>query len=108
MIPQIREVRDPTSVEIRDYNALIYNKAFFDQPVKNKQEAHEKLVEISRIKDYTTGNFLGYLYYESYYKLIRQINTSIHQQIHFTGTLEENDGATMFLLLKNSKFIELQ
>ena len=30
-------------VEIKDFNALIDNKLFFDQPVKNKQEAYEKL-----------------------------------------------------------------
>ena len=31
-------------VEIKDFNALIDNKPFFGQPVKNKQEAYEKLV----------------------------------------------------------------
>ena len=33
------------SVEIKDFNALIDNKPFFDQPVKCKQEAYEKLIE---------------------------------------------------------------
>ena len=47
-------------VEIKDFNALIDNKLLFDQPVKNKQEAYEKLVEMSRNNDYTTGNFLDY------------------------------------------------
>ena len=28
-------------VEIKDFNALIDNKLFFDQPLKNKQEVHE-------------------------------------------------------------------
>ena len=37
-------------VEIKDFNALIDNKSFFGPPVKNKQEAYEKLVEMS-IKD---------------------------------------------------------
>ena len=32
-------------VEIKDFNALIDNKPFSDQPVKNKQEADEKSVE---------------------------------------------------------------
>ena len=41
-------------VEIKDFNALITNKLFFDQPVKNKQEAYEKLIEMSRNGDYTT------------------------------------------------------
>ena len=45
-------------VEIKDFNGLIENKTFFDQPLKNKQEVYEKLVEILRSSDYTTGNLL--------------------------------------------------
>ena len=37
--------------EIKDFNALIDNKPFSDQPVKNKQEAYEKLIEMSRNDD---------------------------------------------------------
>ena len=37
-------------VEIKDFNALIDNKPFFDQPVKNKQEAYEKLIDYTTIK----------------------------------------------------------
>ena len=33
--------------EIKDFNALIDNKLFLDQPVNNKLEAYEKLIEIS-------------------------------------------------------------
>ena len=39
-------------VEIKDFNALIDNKPFFDQQVKIKQEAYKKPVEMSRINDY--------------------------------------------------------
>ena len=49
-------------VEIKDFNALTDNKPFFDQPVKNKQEAYEKLIEMSKKVDYTTGNFLDFSY----------------------------------------------
>ena len=41
-------------VEIRDFNALIDNKPFFDQPVENKQETYETLIETSRNDDCTT------------------------------------------------------
>ena len=34
-------------VEIKDFNALVNNKPFLDQPVKNKQELYEKLIEMS-------------------------------------------------------------
>ena len=57
-------------VEIKNFNALNDSKPFFDQPVKNKQEAYEKLIEMSRNNDYTTGNILDYLYHQKYYKLI--------------------------------------
>ena len=88
-------------VEIKDFNALINNKPFFDQSVKDKQKVYEKRVEMLRNDDYTTGNLLGYLYHQKYYKLIgidllRQTNTCIPQQINFAGKLEEDDGATMF------------
>ena len=41
-----------------------------DQPIKNKQEAYEKFVPMSRNGDYTTGNLLHYSYHQNYYKLI--------------------------------------
>ena len=53
-------------VEIKDFNVLIDNKPFFDQPVKSKQEGYEKLIEMSRNDDYTTGNLLDYLYHQKY------------------------------------------
>ena len=57
-------------VEIKVFNALIDNKPFFDWPVKNRQEAYEKLNEMSRNNDYTTGNLLDYSYHQNYYKVI--------------------------------------
>ena len=61
---------------------LIDNKPFFDQPVRSKQEAYEKLVEMLRKNDYITENLLNYLYHQNYYKLIgidlsSQTNTTI-------------------------------
>ena len=57
--------------------------------------------------DYT-GNLLDYLYHQKYYKLIgidllRQTNTSIHQQTNFVGKLEEDDGATMFSIAEKQQ-----
>ena len=49
-------------VEIKDFNVLIDNKPFFDQPVKKKQEVYQKLIEMSRNDDYTTGNLLDFSY----------------------------------------------
>ena len=62
---------------------------------------------------YTTENLLDFSNHQNYYKLIyykligidlsRQANINIPQQINFTGKLEENDGATSFLLLKSNR-----
>ena len=57
-------------VEIKDFNALIDNKPFFDQPVKNKHEAYGKLIEMTRNDDYTTGKLLDSSYHQKQYKLI--------------------------------------
>ena len=50
-------------VEIKDFNALIDNKPFFDQPVKSKQKTFEKLIEMSNNDNYTTGNLLDFSYH---------------------------------------------
>ena len=56
--------------------------SFFDQPIKNKQEAHEKIIEMPKNNEYTTGNLLDYLHDQNYYKLIgrdlsRQANATV-------------------------------
>ena len=66
-------------VEIKDFNALIDRKPFFYQPVKSKQEAYKKPTQMSRN------------------------DKNMPQQMNFVGKLEEDDGATIFLLLKSSK-----
>ena len=47
-------------VEINNFKALINNKPFLDLLVKNKQEAHQKPIKMSRNDDYTKGNLLDY------------------------------------------------
>ena len=66
--------------EIKNFNVLINNKSFLYQPVKNKQGAYKKLIEMSRKDNYTTANLLDYLYHQSCYELSgidlsRQTNT---------------------------------
>ena len=49
---------------------LIDGKSLFDVPVKNKEEAYEKIVSISKNNDYTTGNLLDYEYFSKHDKVI--------------------------------------
>ena len=91
-------------LEIIDFNVLIDNKPFFDQPVKNKQKAHE----ILRNDDNATWNILDLLYHQNYYKLIdidlsRQPLTAIAQQINFLRKFKNMIVQQCFLLLKSNK-----
>ena len=89
---------------------LIAERSFFDVPVKNKKEAYEKFLSISKNNDYTTGNLLDYEYFSKHYKLIainlsKQIeleNLYLRQQINFIGKLED-DKATMFFIIEKSE-----
>ena len=57
-------------VEIKDFNVLIDGKTFFEIPVKNKEEAYEAIIEITKNNNYTAGNLLDYEYFKGHYKLI--------------------------------------
>ena len=49
---------------------LIDGKPFFEIPVKNKEEASEAIIEMSKNNDYTTGNLLDYDYFSKDCRLI--------------------------------------
>ena len=55
---------------VKDYNVIIDTLAFFDLPIKTEEEAYEKIIDISRNNEYTTGNLLDYDYFKKHYKLI--------------------------------------
>ena len=57
-------------VIVKDYNVIIDKLAFFDLPIKTEEEAYEKIIDISRNNEYTTGNLLDYDYFKKYYELI--------------------------------------
>ena len=86
---------------------LIDGKKIFDVPVKNKEEAYEKIMRISKNTDYATGNLLDF---SKHYKLIeidlsKKIefeNPDLRQQINFIGKLEDHK-ATMFFVIEKSE-----
>ena len=68
-------------MKLKIFNVLTDGKRFFDLPVKNEEEAYEKIIEMSKNNDYATGNLLD-----------------------FIGKLENQDhGATMFFIIKKSE-----
>ena len=45
------------NVMVKDFNVIIDKLAFFDLPIKTKEETYENIIDISRNNEYTTGNF---------------------------------------------------
>ena len=97
-------------VMIKDYNVIIDKLAFFDLPIKTEEEAYEKVIDISRNNEYTTGNLLDYDYFKKCYKLIAidlskqqvlQENEHLIQQINFIGRLEE--AANVFIIIEKKE-----
>ena len=97
-------------VLVKDFNVIIDKFAFFDLPIKTEEEAYEKIIDISRNNEYTTGNLLDYDYFKKYYKLIAidlskqqvlQENEDLIQQINFTGKLEE--AANVFSIIEKKE-----
>ena len=96
------------NVKIKDFNVLIDGKSFFDLPVKSEEEAYEKIIDMSKNNDFTTGNLLDFAYFKENYKLIatdlsKQTKLKDPQQINFIGKLDKDNGATMFFIIEKSE-----
>ena len=92
------------------FNVIIDKLAFFDLPIKTEEEAYEKIIDISRNNEYTTGNLLDYDYFKKHYKLVAidlskqqvlQENEDLIQQINFIGRLEE--AANVFIIIEKKE-----
>ena len=96
------------NVQIKEFNGLIDGKIFFDLPVKNEEEAYEKIIAMSRHNDHTTGNLLDFGYFKKDYRLIaidlsKQTKLKDPQQITFICKLLNTCGATMFFIIEKSE-----
>ena len=77
-------------------------------PVKNEEEAYEKIIDMSNNNDYTTGILLDFGYFKKNYKLIaidfsKQTKLKDPQQISFIGRFLNTLGATMFFIIEKSE-----
>ena len=102
-------------VMIKDYNVIIDKLAFFDLPIKTEEEAYEKIIDISRNNEYTTGNLLDYDYFKKYYKLIAidlskqqelEKNEDLIQQSNFIGRLEQ--ASNVFIIIEKKENTKLE
>ena len=82
---------------------------------KTEEEAYEKIIDISRNNEYTTGKLLDYDYFNKYYKLIaidlskQQVlpeNKDLIQQINFIGRLTE--AANVFIIIQKKENTTLE
>ena len=100
------------NVEIKNYNVLIDGNPFFELTVKNIEETYKKILQISDDNGYfTRGNLLDFNYFKKHCKMIaislsKQIaleNKDTKQQINFIGTLDRDEGATMFFIIEKQE-----
>ena len=102
------------NVEIKDYNAMIDGKNFFDQPVKNDKVTYENIRKVATGQgdDYTTGCLLDYTYFKKYYKMIAidlskqqalDADPKAIQQINFTANLDRAGNTRIYFILEEAK-----
>ena len=65
----LADVPNVPNVRIKDLNVLIDGKSFFNLSVKDEEELYEKIIEMSRNSDCTTGNLLAFAYFKENYRL---------------------------------------
>ena len=86
------------NVKVKDFNVVTDGKSFFDLPVKNVEEAYEKIIRMSRNNDCTTGNLLDFAHFKKHYRLVDP------QETRFNGKLEnEAHGEPIFFIIKKSE-----
>ena len=106
------------NVEIKNYNVMINEENFFDQPIKDNKVTYENIrkIAIGREDNYTTGCLLDYPYFRDTYEMIaadlsrqealdpdpRKI-----QQINFTANLDNAGNTIIYFILEESKETKL-
>ena len=101
-------------VEIKDYNVMIDDRNFFDQPINNMNKTYENIRKIAtgHGDDYTTGCLLDYSYFKNYHKMIAidlskqqelDPDPSAVQQINFTTNLDRAGNTAMFFIIEEAK-----
>ena len=102
------------NVKIKDYNIMLDQKNFFDQPVNNDKIIYENIRKIATGQgdDYTTGCLLDYIYFKNYYKMIAvdlskqqalDADPKTIQQINFTANLDRARRTRFYFILEEAK-----
>ena len=91
------------NVELRDYNIMINEEKFFDQPIKSNKITYENIKKIATGKgdDYTTGCLLDYVDLSKHQAL--GVDPRANQQINFTANLDRGDNTRIYFILEEAK-----
>ena len=120
---------DPTFTNVNRLFVLVYQNVadresydefYLPKVMVTEEEAYEKIIDISRNNENTTGNLLDYDYFKKYYKLIAYIflfiscffidlskqqvlqeNEDLIQKINFIGRLTE--AANVFIIIEKKE-----
>ena len=88
-------------VNITNYNVLIDDRNFYDQPISDQIKKYDEIRKIATLKgdNYATGCLLDYQYFRNHYQLIcynlsqqkeLDADEKSNQQIEFYGKLRTN------------------
>ena len=102
------------TVEIKDYNIVINDENFFDQPIRNNKITYNNIRNIATGQgdDYTTGCLLDYPYFANTYKMIAvdlskqqalDADPRAFQQINFTANLDRAGNTRVYFILEEAK-----
>ena len=103
-----------STVETKDYNAVVDGRNFLDQPVRNNSRIYYNIrkIAIGQGDDYTTGCLIDYPYFKNYYKPLaidlskqKKINAfrKAMQLINFSGNLYRGGITQMFFIVEEEK-----
>ena len=102
------------NVDLKDYNVMINDENFFDQPIKNKKITYENIrkFDAGQGDDYTTGCLLDYSYFADTYEMIAvdlskqqalDADPRAIQQINFTANLDRAGNTRVYFILEEAK-----
>ena len=102
------------NVEIKDYNVIIDDNFFFDQPINSNLKTYDNIKKVATGQgdDYTTGCLLGYTYFKNYYKMVVvdlkkqqafDADPKGIQQLNFTANLDRAENTRIYIILEETK-----
>ena len=102
------------TVEIKDYNIVINDENFFDQPIKNNKITYDNIRKNATTQgdDYTTDCLLDYPYFKDTYNMIAvdlskqqalDADPRAIQQINFTANLDRAGNKRVYFILEEAK-----